>query len=68
MKIKKQLPIPTLIGKIIDDNTINSAQELHLHTFSFPGEAILDSFTSLTFSVHSSSNLLTNSFLHLQFS
>ena len=42
-----------------------SMQELHLCIFSFSFSAI---FTSSTVSVHSSTNLSTNFFLHLQFS
>ena len=45
-----------------------SVQELHLCLFLFSVEVILASFTSSTFSVHSSTNLSTNFFLHLQFS
>ena len=43
-------------------------QELHLYFFSFSGKVILAIFTSSTVSVHSSTNLSTNFFLHLQFS
>ena len=49
-------------------------QELHLCLFLLSSaecnsvEVILANFTSSTFSVHSSTNLSTNFFLHLQFS
>ena len=45
-----------------------SVQELHLYLFSSSDRVILASFTSLTVSLHSSTNLSTNFFLHLQFS
>ena len=48
-------------------NTMYNVQELHLYLFSFSAKVILASFTSI-FSAHSSSNLSTNYFLHLQFS
>ena len=57
-----------LIIKNIENNTMCSVHELHLHLFSFSARVILASFTSSTASVHSSNNLSTNSFLHLQFS
>ena len=44
-----------------------SVQELHLCLFLFSVEVILASFTSSTFSVHSSISLSSNFFLHLQF-
>ena len=43
-------------------------QELYLFSRSFSARAILASFTSLIVSVHSSTNLSTNFFLHLPFS
>ena len=67
-----------LIVKSIENKTMHSVQELHLCLFSFLAECssiecnsievILASFTSSTVSVHSSTNLSTNFFLHLQFS
>ena len=57
-----------LIVKIIENNTMCSVQELHLYLFSSSDRVILASFTSLTVSLHSSTNLSTNFFLHLQFS
>ena len=57
-----------LIVKSIENNTIYSVQELHLYLFSFLDKVILASFTSSTVSAHSSTNLSTNIFLHLQFS
>ena len=67
-----------LIVKIIESNTMYSVQELHLCIFSFSVECnsiecnsvevILASFTSSVISTHSSTNLSTNFFLHLQFS
>ena len=55
------MPIRTLIVKFIDNNAIHSMQELHLCIF-------LAIFTFSTVSVHSSANLSTSLFLHLQFS
>ena len=57
-----------LAVKIIENNTMYSVQELHLCLISSSAELILVSFTSPTFSVHFSTNLSTNFFLHLQFS
>ena len=59
-----------LIVKIIENNGMYSVQELHLFLCLFPSsaEVILASFTCSIFSVDSSTNLLTNFFLHLQFS
>ena len=57
-----------LIVKIIENNTMPSVQELYLCLFSFSVEVILTTFTSSTFSVHSSTNSSTNFLLHLQFS
>ena len=45
-----------------------SVQELCLCLFSFLAEVISTSVVSSIFSVHSSTNLSTNLFLHLQFS
>ena len=45
-----------------------SVQETHLYIFSFSARVILASFTSSTVSLHSSTNLSANFFLHLQFS
>ena len=42
--------------------------KLHLCLFSFSAKVILASFTFSLVSVHSSTNLSTNFFLHLQFS
>ena len=53
--------------KIVENNAIYSVQELHLSLFSSAPKAVLASFTSSTVSVHSSTNLSTNSVLHLQF-
>ena len=55
------------IVKIIENNTMYSVQELHLCLFSFSARVILASFTSLLVSVHSSTSLSANFFLHLQF-
>ena len=57
------MPIPTLIVKIIENKAIYSMPGLHLYVFSF--SAI---FASSTVSVHSSTNLSTTFYLHLQFS
>ena len=62
------MPIPTLAVKTIANNTIYAVQELHLYLFSFLAKIILASFTSSTVAVHSSTNLSTIFFLHLQFS
>ena len=62
-----------LIVKIIENNTMYSAQELHFFLCIFPSSAnvIPAIFSSSIFSVHSlgemrSNNLSTNFFLHLQ--
>ena len=55
-----------LIVKIIENNTMYSVQELHLCIFSV--KVISAILSSSTFSVHSSIDLSTNFFLHLQFS
>ena len=57
-----------LIVKIFENNTMYSVQELHLCLFSCALKVILASFTSSKVSVHSSTNLSTIFFLHLQFS
>ena len=57
-----------LIVKNIENKTVHSVQELHSCLFSSSPEAILASFTSSTFSVHSSVSLSTTFFLHVQFS
>ena len=57
-----------LIVKIIESNTMYSMEELHFCLFLFSDMVIVASFTSSTVSVHSSTNLSTNFFLHLQFS
>ena len=62
------MPIPALIVKIIENGTIYTVQEVDLCVFSFSARAILAIFTSSIVSAHSSTNLSTNSFLHLQFS
>ena len=64
------MPIPTLIVKSIENNTLYNVQGLHLHflLFLFLAEVILASFTSSTVSSHSSTILSTIFFLHLQFS
>ena len=49
-------------------NTIYTIQELYLFALSFSVKVILANFTSSIVSVHSSVNLSTNFFLHLQFS
>ena len=56
-----------LIEKIIEHNTMYNSQE-HLHIFSRSNKVISAVFASSIFSVHSSTNLSTNLFLHLQFS
>ena len=61
-----------LIVKSTKIKTLYSMQELHLCLFSSSAECnsvevILASFISSTFSVHSSTHLSTNFFLHLQF-
>ena len=53
--------------KITIINAICTVQELYLFSFSFSARVILANFTSLMVSVHSSINLSTNFFLHLQF-
>ena len=63
----KLVPIPKFIVKTIENNTMYSVQELHLWLFSSSAEFILASFTSSSFSRHSSTNLSTNFFLHVQF-
>ena len=55
------------IVKIIENNTMYSVQELHLCLFSFLAEVFSTSLVFSIFSVHSSTSLSTNSFLHLQF-
>ena len=55
------------IVKSTENNAMYSVQE-HLHIFSYSAKSILASLASSVFSVHSSTNLLTNFFLHLQFS
>ena len=45
-----------------------SMQELHLCLFSVSAEVISASLVSSIFSVHSSTNLSANLFVHLQFS
>ena len=57
--------IPMLIGRIIENNTMQNGEELHLCIFSV--KVVSAIFNSSTFSVHSSINLSTNCFLHLQF-
>ena len=62
-----------LIVKIIENNAMYSVQEHHLYLFSSSVECnfvkvMLASFVFSIFSVPSSINLSTNSFLHLQFS
>ena len=52
-----------LTVKCVGNNTMYSMQELRLHSVGF----ILTSLVSSIFSVHSSANLSTNLFLHLQF-
>ena len=49
-------------------NTMHIVQQLHLCLFSFSAKVILAAFTSPIVSAHSSTNLSTNFFLHLQFS
>ena len=56
-----------LIVKIIENNTMYSVQKLHLCLVLFSVKVVLASFTSSTVSVHSSTNLSTNFFLHLNF-
>ena len=60
------MPIPVLIVKSVENKAIYSVQELHLCLLL--SSDILASFTSSAVSVHSSTNLLTKFFLHLQFS
>ena len=58
-----------LAVKVVENNTIYSAQEMRLSWFSpSSAEIILASFTSSKFSAHTSTNLSTNFLLHLQFS
>ena len=57
-----------LIVKSIENKTMYSGQELHLCLFPFLAEVILTSLVSSTLSVHLSTNLSSNFFLHLQFS
>ena len=52
----------------MENNRIYSVQELHLCLFLSSAKVILASLTSSIVSVHSSTNLSTNFFLHLQFS
>ena len=54
-----------LIGRIIENNRMQNVEELHLYIFSV--KVVSAIFNSSTFSVHSSINLSTNFFLHLQF-
>ena len=55
------------ITKLKENNTMYTMQELHLCLFSFLAEVFPTSFVSSIFSVHSSTSLSTNFFLHLQF-
>ena len=55
-----------LISKTITAKTAKIVQE-HTHSFSCPNKTIPAIFTSSIFSVHSSTNLSTNFFLHLHF-
>ena len=64
----KDYKIPIKIMKTTIINTIYTLQELILFSFSFLVRVILANFTSSIVSVHSSINLSTNFFLHLQFS
>ena len=57
-----------LIVRIIENNTMYSVQELHLCLFLFLAESFSTSLVSSIFSVHSSTRLSTNFFLHLQLS
>ena len=57
-----------LTAKIIENNAMCSVQVLRWCLFSSSAKVILADFTSSTFSVHSSTNLSANVFLHLQFS
>ena len=63
----KQLPIPTLIGKSIENKAMCSVKKLHLCLLSSLVEVILDNFTSSTFSIHFSTSLSTIFFIHLSF-
>ena len=54
------------IFKFIKNKTMNTMQELHLLSFLFLFSTNL--VLSILFSVHSSTSLSTNFFLHLQFS
>ena len=54
--------MPMTITKAMANNTMNNVQELH--TFKV---TLIISFSSILF-LHSSTNLSTNFFLHLQFS
>ena len=65
--VSKKVPIPIFIVKSTENHTMWSVQE-HLHIFSCSAKVILAIFTSSKFLVHSSTNLSTNLFLHLQFS
>ena len=56
-----------LIVKNVKSNAIYSMQELHLCLFLSSDAVILSNFTSSISLVHSSTNLSTNFFLHLQF-
>ena len=67
----KQVAIPMLVVKVIENNTMYSMQELRLCIFStelHTVKVILASFTSSTVSVHCSISLSTNFSLQLQFS
>ena len=55
------------IVKAITPRTIQTVEE-HTHLFSGLNKATQVNFASSIFSVHSSTNLSTNLFLHLQFS
>ena len=57
-----------LIIKIIENNTMYSAQGLHLRMLLFLAKIIPAIFTSPSLSLHSSTSLLTSFFLHVQFS
>ena len=52
--------------KIIENNTMFSMQKRHLYLFSPSAKVISAIFTLSIFSVHTSTNLSTNFFLHLQ--
>ena len=56
------------IAKINENNTIYSVQELHLYLFLFLTEVFSTSLVLSKFFIHSSTNLSTNFFLHLQYS